>query len=70
MTDRSNVDRLNEINQTVNAATKLAEDPDAFLRALEAFRAENAEAFQSELSRVDLLAVLGAGSGRRAVTAS
>lgn len=48
-------DRMDEVSQTVEAAIKLAEDPEAFLRALEAFRASDAEGFQSELSRAGLL---------------
>jgi len=54
MADES-ADRLEEVTQTVEAAVKLAENPEAFLRAFEAFRAEDAEVFQSELSRAGLL---------------
>ena len=55
MAEESLEERLYEVTETVDAATKLAEDPEAFLRALEAFRASDAEAFQSELSRVGIL---------------
>lgn len=55
MDDSSSDDRLDEVTQTIEAATRLAEDPEAFLRALDAFRAEDAERFQSELSRAGLL---------------
>jgi hypothetical protein len=55
MDDISSIDRLDELTQTVEAANKLAEDSDAFTRALAAFRSEDAEGFQSELSRAGLL---------------
>src|SRR3954470_21869288 len=55
MADESIDERLEEIEQTARAALTLAEDPEAFLRALEAFRTEDAEHFQSELSRAGLL---------------
>ena len=55
MADESMDERLEDIEQTAQAALKLAEDQEAFLRALEAFRAEDAERFQSELSRAGLL---------------
>lgn len=47
--------RLAEIQQTGEAIGKLAKDAAAFNRAAEAFRAENADQFQSELSRLGLL---------------
>ena len=55
MADESFDERLEDIEQTAQAALALSEDADAFLRALEAFRAEDAERFQSELSRAGLL---------------
>lgn len=55
MADTSSIDRLDELTQTVEAANKLAEDADTFTRALAAFRSEDAETFQSELSRAGLL---------------
>src|SRR5690242_3355558 len=55
MADQPIDERLDDIEQTVQAALSLAQDPEAFLRALDAFRAEDAERFQSELSRADLL---------------
>lgn len=55
MADESTEERLDEVTQTIDAAVKLAEDPEAFVRALEAFRAEDAERFQSELARAGLL---------------
>ncbi|MGH9246570.1 MAG: hypothetical protein ACRD29_20125 [Acidimicrobiales bacterium] len=55
MADTSADDRLDEVMSTVEAAGKLAEDRDAFFRALEAFRASDAEGFQSELSRAGIL---------------
>jgi hypothetical protein len=55
MADKTADERLDEVMQSVSAATKLAEDPEAFLRALEAFQAEDTERFQSELSRAGLL---------------
>lgn len=48
-------DRLQEIQLTVEAATNLASDPEAFMRALEAFRGRDAERFQSELSHLGVL---------------
>ena len=55
MADKTADDRLDEVVESLEAATKLAEDPEAFLRTLEAFRAEDAERFQGELSRAGLL---------------
>jgi hypothetical protein len=48
-------ERLDEVTETIDAAVKLAEDPEAFLRAFDAFQAEDAERFQSELARAGLL---------------
>jgi hypothetical protein len=56
MADESLNARLDEATETIDAAVKLAEDPEAFLGAFEAFRAEDAEAFQSVLARAGLLA--------------
>src|SRR5436190_20442562 len=55
MADESLNARLDEVTEAVDAAVKLAEDPEAFLAAFEAFRAEDAEAFQSVLARAGLL---------------
>ncbi len=55
MPDDHNEDRLEDVTQTMEAALKLADDPEAFLRTLDAFVAQDAERFQSELSRVGLL---------------
>lgn len=48
-------DRLEEIRSTMDAAAKLAADADGFLRAFDAFRARDAERFQSELAHSGLL---------------
>ncbi|MDE3179073.1 MAG: hypothetical protein KGM47_05370, partial [Acidobacteriota bacterium] len=55
MPDSSIEARLEELRQTGEAIGKLAKDEAAFTRAAEAFRAENADQFQSELSRLGLL---------------
>ncbi|WP_028067848.1 hypothetical protein [Solirubrobacter soli] len=55
MADASNDERLDEIAEAAQAALTLAEDPKAFLNALDAFRAEDAERFQSELARAGLI---------------
>ena len=55
MADESQKARLDDVTETIDAAVKLAEDPEAFLGAFEAFRAEDAEAFQSVLARAGLL---------------
>lgn len=55
MADESLEDRLDEVTDAMEAAGKLAENPEAFLGAFEAFRAEDAERFQSELARAGLL---------------
>jgi hypothetical protein len=56
MADESLEARLDEVTETIDAAVKLAEDPEAFLGAFEAFRTEDAERFQSVLARAGLLA--------------
>lgn len=55
MADLSIDERLDEIAEAAQAALTLAEDPETFLRALDAFRAEDAERFQSELARAGLI---------------
>lgn len=50
-------EKLLEIQQTGEAIGKLAADEAAFTQAAEAFRAQNAEAFQSVLGRIGLLPV-------------
>ena len=55
MADQTADERLDDVMQSVEAATKLAEDSEAFLRTFEAFQADDAERFQSELSRAGLL---------------
>ena len=47
--------RLNELRQTGEAVGKLAKDEAGFSRAVEAFRAQNADNFQSELRNVGIL---------------
>jgi hypothetical protein len=51
----SDIQRLEELKETGRVIGKLAQDEAAFTRAAEAFRAQNAEAFQSELSKLELL---------------
>ena len=48
-------DRFEDIRLSVEAAAKLAADPDTFLRTFEAFQARNAERFQSELAKAGIL---------------
>lgn len=48
-------ERLHEVQTTVGAASQLAADPEAFLAALDAFRAQDAERFQSVLAKVGVL---------------
>lgn len=55
MSDDMFDDRIDDVRLTVEAAGKLAAEPESFLRAFEAFRANDAERFQSELSRVGIL---------------
>ncbi len=55
MGDQTADERLDDVMQSAEAATKLAGDSDAFLRTFDAFRADDAERFQSELSRAGLL---------------
>ena len=55
MADQTADERLDDVMQSVEAATKLAEDSEAFLRTFDAFQADDAERFQSELSRAGLL---------------
>lgn len=51
----SEEERLTELRDTAEAVAKLAEDENVFKRTVEAFRANNAEAFQGELSKIGLL---------------
>ncbi|MGH9398634.1 MAG: hypothetical protein ACRD18_17525 [Terriglobia bacterium] len=55
MSNSSDEARLAELRQTGEAIGKLAKDEAAFGRAAEAFRAGNAEQYQSELSKLGLL---------------
>src|SRR3954447_9910521 len=55
MGDQTQEERLGELRDTGEAVGRLAADPDAFREAVEAFRAEDAERFQSILGRLDLL---------------
>lgn len=55
MSDTSQQDKITQLQQTGEAMGKLAADAAAFTRAAEAFRAQNAAAFQAELGRVGLL---------------
>ena len=57
-------DRMNEhlqeahfddIRLSVETAARLAADPEAFLRAFDAFQSRNAEQFQSELAKSGIL---------------
>ncbi len=52
--NKSQDEKLAELQQTGEAIGKLAADEAAFTRAAEAFRAQNAENFQSELGRFGL----------------
>lgn len=51
----SDTERLAELRQSAEAVSKLAENPDAFANVVRAFRAQNAEGFQSELAKLGLL---------------
>ncbi|HEY7337143.1 MAG TPA: hypothetical protein VH639_19780 [Bryobacteraceae bacterium] len=53
--NQSEQGRLAELRQTGECIGKLAKDEGAFTRTVEAFRAQNAEQFQGELSRVGIL---------------
>lgn len=55
MGDQTQEERLGELRETGEAVGRLAANPDAFREAVEAFRAEDAERFQSVLGKVDLL---------------
>ena len=55
MSDHSQEEKLLELQQTGEAIGKLAADEAAFTRAAEAFRAQDADKFQSELGRLGLL---------------
>jgi hypothetical protein len=55
MPNSSDETRLAELRQTGEAIGKLAKDEAAFERTAEAFRAQNAEQFQSELAKLGLL---------------
>jgi len=52
---RSDEERLAELRETAEAVAKLAEDEEAFGRAVEAFRAQDAERFQAVLAELGLL---------------
>lgn len=54
MSDKSQEEKLTELQQTGQAIGKLAADEAAFTRAAEAFLAQNAENFQSELGKLGL----------------
>jgi len=54
MSEISQEEKLAELQQTGEAIGKLAADEAAFTRAAEAFRAQDAEGFQSELGRLGL----------------
>jgi hypothetical protein len=51
----SEEEKLTELRDTAEAMAKLAEDENAFTRTVEAFRAQDAEKFQGELSKIGLL---------------
>ena len=55
MGDQTQEEHLQELRETGEAVGKLAANPDAFREAVDAFRAEDAERFQSILGRLDLL---------------
>src|SRR5258708_35643804 len=55
MPSSSDETRLAELRQTGEAIGKLAKDEAAFERTAEAFRAQNAEQFQSELAKLGLV---------------
>lgn len=52
---RSNDERLAELRDSGEVIGKLAQDPDAFVRAVDAFRAQDAERFQAELARAGVI---------------
>jgi len=51
----SEEEKIRELQDTAEAVSKLAEDEGAFTRTVEAFRAQNADEFQAELSKIGLL---------------
>jgi hypothetical protein len=55
MADESIEGRLAELRETADAVGKLAADKDAFGQAVEAFRAQDVDAFRDVLDRFDLL---------------
>jgi len=55
MPDESVEGRLAELRETAEAVGKLADDKDAFGKAVEAFRAQDVDAFRDVLDRFDLL---------------
>ena len=55
MEDQSQEEHVLELRESGEAIGKLAENPDAFRAAVEAFRATDAEKFQSVLGELDLL---------------
>lgn len=54
---RTEEERLAELRESGEAIGKLAEDAERFRRAVEAFRAQDAERFQTELAAAELLDV-------------
>ena len=55
MANNASQDRFEDVRLSVEIATKLAADPDTFLRAFDAFQAKDAERFQSELARAAIV---------------
>ncbi len=55
MSDDRTDDRLDDLRETAEAVGRLADDKAAFGRAVEAFRAEDVDAFRDVLGRFDLL---------------
>jgi hypothetical protein len=55
MSDKSQEEKLAELQQTGEAIGKLAADEAAFTRTAEAFQAQNADTFQAELGKLGLL---------------
>ena len=55
MPDDRTDDRLDDLRETAEAVGRLADDKAAFGRAVEAFRAQDVDAFRDVLGRFDLL---------------
>ena len=55
MSDDTTDDRLDDLRETAEAVGRLADDKAAFGRAVEAFRAQDVDAFRDVLGRFDLL---------------